>query len=864
QDRLQQYGRNELGREEGTSPGRLLFQQLLSPLIYVLFVAAIVSFAVGHAVDAIIILAIVVINTVIGFLQEYRAEKALEALRRLSAPTAAVLRNGQRKEIPAVEVVPGDILLLASGDRIAADARIISGSNIKTEEASLTGESVPVDKSTHPVPVDTPLAERTNIVYAGTTITYGRGEAVVVATGINTEVGKIAREVASVGRESTPLQKKLSIVGQVLGALAVALALLVFVVGMLRGIKFIEIFLFAVASAVSAIPEGLPAVVTVVLAIGLQRMARKNALVRKLPAVETLGSATVICSDKTGTLTKNEMTAQVIYICGHEFVITGEGYAPKGEILADNQPVDVSEYRQLQLTLEAIVLCNDADLRCSNSQCDVAGDPTEIALLTAAAKAGITKSRLNEYMPRIDEIPFDSSRAYMGTLNDAGDRNLVLVKGAPEKIIDMATHVLTDDGIEEITGEIRNDFIQANHRYASQALRVLAVAYKEMPKDKSNIQVEDLQDGIVLLGLVGMIDPPRPEAIEAIRRAKHAGIRVKMVTGDNKVTARAIAETMGILQDGDERVVEGRELSRMTDEDLTRRINDINVFARVEPEHKLRIVTALKKQGEIVAMTGDGVNDAPALKRADIGIAMGITGTDVSKEASEMVLADDNFATIVGAVEEGRIIFGNIKKVVTYLVSTNTGEMLTILATVLAGLPLPLTPVQILWVNLVTDSFPALSLASDPPFEDVLAEPPRDPGARIITKGVIFSILFVAVIMSIGTIGLFYWGLTTQGEEKARTLAFATMAVFQLFNALNVRSPRTSLFDIGPLSNRWLVAAIATAVILQVIAIHVGVVHTWFGTVPLTVIEWVMVIVVSSTVFWASEVRKRLAPDLVD
>lgn len=856
--RLQQYGRNELGGEEVVSPVGIVLQQVLSPLVYVLFVAAVVSFAVGHLVDTFVILGIVVVNTVIGFLQEYRAEKAMEALRQLAAPKAIVLRDGHQREVAASEIVPGDVVQLAVGDKVPADCRVIGSSNLKADEASLTGESVPVDKSAEPVPADIPLAERTDMVYAGTAMTYGRGRAVVVATGSATEVGRIALSVTAVAKEPTPLQKKLASVGRMLAVIALGLAALILAVGLVRGIGFVDIFLFAVASAVSTIPEGLPAVVTVVLAIGLQRMAARNAIIRQLPAVETLGSATVICTDKTGTLTKNQMTVEVIYAISGEFKVTGEGYAPHGEVLRDGEAVDVSSHRELRLALDAGALCNDADLRCDDSNCTILGDPTEGALVVAAAKAGIVKRDLATQMPRIDEVPFDSDRAYMATLNDSEDRRFIFAKGAPEKLLALCTRAGTGAGDVDLSEDLRSKVLQANRELASRALRVLAIAYKEVSKEQSTISPEDLKEGMVFLALVGMMDPPRPEAIGAIERCKRAGIRVIMATGDHRITARAIAEQMGILR-GHDGVIEGKELDRMSDEMIENRIDEIDVFARVEPQHKFRIVTALKRRGHIVAMTGDGVNDAPALKRADIGIAMGITGTDVAKEASKMVLADDNFVSIVGAVEEGRIVFQNIRKVVTYLLSTNAGEVLAIMAILLLGLPLPFLPVQILWINLVTDSFPALALAADPPREDVLAEPPRDPNAPIISRVVLIRILLVALVMAAGTLAVFYGWLGSTGLTRARTMAFAVMAIFQLFNVLNVRSPKLSAFSMSPFSNRWLVLALLVCSALQVAAIHLPFMQTLFRTVDLTVSEWGIVMLVSSMVLWVEEIRKRVA-----
>lgn len=858
-ERLQRFGPNEFGGAEGAAPLHIFIDQMKSPLIYVLFVAAVISLAVGQLIDALVILGVVAVNAVIGFFQEYRAEKAMEALRQLAAPTASVIRNGERHEVPASDLVPGDLVAIATGDKVPADGRIVNAANLKIEEAALTGESVAVNKSTDRLPEDTPLAERKNVIYAGTVVTYGRAEAVVVATGLSTEVGKIAMQVATLQRERTPLQDKLASLGRIVGVIALGLAAFVVVAGLVRGFGFIEIFLFAVASAVAAIPEGLPAVITITLAIGLQRMAARHAVIRKLPAVETLGSATVICSDKTGTLTKNEMTVKALYTYGREYGVTGEGYTLEGHITLHGQKVASSDVPELLLALQTGVLCNDARLQCENTHCTIAGDPTEGSLLTAAAKAGIARADLEEQMPRLDEIPFDSERKYMATLHKAGAKRMIFVKGAPESVIGMSSGIMIDGEPTDLTDERKQAIAEINNELASKALRVLAFAYKEAPSDKSDLEADDASIELVFLGLAGMIDPPRPEAVEAIARCKQAGIRVMMATGDNKITAGAIADQMGILSEGGE-VVEGREVARMSDDELAERIGRIDVFARVEPEHKLRIVNALKHNGHIVAMTGDGVNDAPALKRADIGVAMGVTGTDVAKEASEMVLTNDNFASIVAAVEEGRIIFRNIRKVVAYLLSTNAGEQLIIVTTILGGLPLPLIPVQILWINLVTDSFPALALAADPRREDVLAEPPKPPDVKIVSRGMLIRIALVAVIMTFGSVSFFYWELVNGGLMRARTVAFAILGTYQLANAINMRSPIASVFSIGFLSNRWLILAISVSFLLQVATIHLGFMQVLFRTVPLSGPEWLLIIIISSSVIWAEEIRKRLFP----
>lgn len=861
--RLGVYGRNELEKYEGPSTLSIILAQINNPLVYVLLAATAISFAVHHAIDACVILGVVVLNTIIGFVQEHRAERAMEALRELAAPNATVRRGGEQMVVPAVSLVPGDIIILATGDKAPADARIISLSNLKMEEAALTGESVPVDKKKEALAEDTSLAERENMVYASTIVTYGRGEAVVTATGSSTEVGKIAQEVANVEREPTPLQHKLAELGRTMAILALALAAVVFLVGIYRKIEFVEIFLFSIASAVASIPEGLPAVVTIVLAIGLQRMAAKNAIVRKLPAVETLGSATVICSDKTGTLTKNEMTVKAIWTCGGQFEVVGEGYELHGEITLNGTPIEISDYDQLRLLLEAGALCNDAELMHEGAEHKIIGDPTEAALVVAAEKAAISKEGLKSRLPRIEEIPFDSRYLYMATLHRGENENFVFVKGAPERIIELCTETMLCDGVKGFDDELKKQTIEANHALAANGLRVLGIAYKKEPADKSSIAHTDLESGLVFLGLAGMIDPPRPEAIEAIKEAKRAGIRVIMATGDNIVTGRAIASQMGILREDGE-AVDGKEFSAMSDEELAARVDKIDVFARVEPEHKLRLIDALRKRGHIVGMTGDGVNDAPALKKADIGISMGITGTDVAKEASEMVLADDNFASIVKAIAEGRVIFNNIKKVVTYLLSTNAGEQVIIIGTVLLGMPFPLTTAQILWINLVTDSLPALALAADPSREDILAEPPRDPKASILSKGVLIRIIMVAVIMAIGTITLFHWENPDTNLDKARTMAFASMGIFQLINSFNMRSAKKSIFALGVFSNKYLIGAVAVCAALQVAAINTPFAQQIFKTVPLSLAEWGIVVAVSSSVLWIVEIRKLLMPNLVD
>lgn len=862
EQRLISYGPNALAEEKKTSAFGQFMKQFQSPLIYVLILASAISFAVGETVDGSVILLIVVFNAIIGFAQERKAEQALEALKQLAAPTAAVIRSGEEMEVASREVVPGDIIVVEAGDRIPADARLLEAVHLKTDEAALTGESVPVDKETSPLPEDTPLAERTNMVYSGTVVASGRGLGIVVATGNDTETGRIASAVHSAPAVETPIQRKLAQIGRFLAIVGVGIAFVLVVIGLIHGFSLYELFFTAVAVAVSFIPEGLPAVVTIVLAIGVQRMAKRNAIVRKLPAVEALGSATVIATDKTGTLTQNEMTVRAC--CTHEavFEVTGQGYEPAGEFVVEGQPVDPNDYPSLMKLLTVAVLCNDARFVRHEEQWTVAGDPTEGALLVAAHKAGLRPGAFDDEYPRLDEIPFESERKYMATLNHSKDDGaLICVKGAPEQVLGMCEGIYDGQRDVPLSEERRRGLLETNQSMAARAYRVLAIAYKPVPKDKTELRFEDVEHGLVFLGFMGMIDPPRAEVFEAVRAAKQAGIRIIMITGDNPVTAQAIASTLEILDDGE--VVIGKDLERMTDDELTERIRHISVFARVEPQQKHRIVEALKRNGELVAMTGDGVNDAPALKRADIGISMGITGTDVAREASDIVLADDNFATIVAAVEEGRTIFANLRKVVQYLLATNTGEILTFLTAIATGFPLPLLPVQILWVNLVTDGFAATPLSVEPKEEDVLRQPPRPPKEPIITARMTARIAGVAVIMAIGTLLLFGYSLS-RGIVYARTMAFATIAIFQLFNTLNARSPVRSVFRIGFFSNPWILVGVGTSFLLQISVIQLPILQRVFSTTTLSLRDWALVIGVSSSVWIVEEIRKLIAPHLFE
>jgi len=862
QRRLERFGPNSLREAKRVHPAVVFLNQFRSPLIYILLVAALLSFVSEHPIDGSVILAVVLLNAIIGFSQEYRAERALEALKKLAAPKATAFRDREELNMDAAALVPGDVIMLEVGNRVPADARLLLAVNLKTDESSLTGESATVSKGTSPLAPDVPLAERTNMIYSGTTIAYGRGIAAVAATGMATEIGRIAGEVAAEPRGLTPVQRKLARLGSALGIVGLLLAVAIVAAGVARDLALLDLFFIAVAAAVSFIPEGLPAVVTIVLAVGVQRMARRCAIIRKLPAVETLGSATVICSDKTGTLTKNEMTVKVGYVGGTQFTVTGEGYAPEGSFYVRAREVSLEERSDLELLFQAFVLCSDARLHLEEGIWKVLGDPTEGALVVAGEKLGLRKHELEAAQPRIDEVPFDSEKRYMATLNPTADgEKVAYVKGAPERLLAMSDRYESPDGPAELTPDTAAEFTGRNADMAANALRVLAVAWKKFPPEVNDIEHKDVESGLVYLGAVGMIDPPREEAARAVAAAKEAGIRTIMVTGDHPDTARTVAELVGLLEEGG-RVVPGRTLEGMTEEQLARAIGRISVFARAEPEHKLKIIRALKTRGHIVAMTGDGINDAPALKLADIGIAMGLAGTDVAKEAADMVLLDDNFATIVSAVEEGRGIFANIRRVVLYLLATNTGEILVYLSTILVGLPIPLIPVQILWINLVTDGFATLPLSLEPKEAGILREPPRNPRAPIVTRFMMYRIVFVALFMLVGTLGLYYWNLNVGTLERARTFAFVVMAFFQLFNVLNVRSDTHSLFRIGLLSNPYVLVGVTASVLAQIAAVHTEFFQKIFRTVPLSLSDWALIVLVSSSVFVAEEIRKALAPHL--
>jgi P-type Ca2+ transporter type 2C len=855
--RLEKIGANSLKGDEGISKVRLLARQVHNPLIYLLTGAAVLSILVNHRVDAAVIGGVIVLNTLLGFFQEWRAEEALKALRQMAALRAKVLRNGQPVEIDAAHVVPGDVLVLETGDRVAADARLLSGNELQVDESALTGESQPVSKEPAPVTEDTPVADRSNMVWMSTSLTGGRGRAVVVATGMGTQMGRIAGEVRATRREETPLQQRMHRLSLYLGLVGLGLAAAVFGLGLLKKHELVEMLMFSVAVAVSAIPEGLPAVISVTLALGVRRMANRHAIVRRMPAVETLGSITVICSDKTGTITENQMTVRQVWAGGKTFEVSGEGYGPAGDLKTDGETVQELP-QALKNLLQIGVLCNNANLEEEDGQWRVEGNPSEGALLVAAGKAGLDFDRWRQERGRLAEVPFSSDTKYMATLHpqEDGAGRVAYVKGAPEQILEFCSQVLEDGQPVELDENLRQEISEVNEDMASRALRVMAGAYREMPQDGDKLEAADVEGGLILAGLWGMIDPPRQESIQAVSDTREAGVRPVMITGDHAVTALAIARKVGIAQDGE--ALTGRDVDSMDKPALAQAALELGVFARVTPAHKLKIMEALKEQGQVVAMTGDGVNDAPALKGADIGVAMGQAGTEVAKEAADMVLTDDNFATIVHAIEEGRVIYSNLRRVVFFLVATNLGEILTLMGALVIGLDLPLTAVMILWVNLVTDGACTVPLGIEPRHWDVLKRPPRDPKEPIITWRLLLRMGLLTPIMAAGTLGLFWYTLQQNGLDYSRTVAFTTLAAFQWWQAFNARSTYHSVFSVGLFSNRWVLLGVLTAILLQVGAVQTPVGQLAFGTTGLFWKDWLLIVLVSSSIWIADELFKQL------
>ncbi|MBR9677419.1 cation-translocating P-type ATPase [Candidatus Woesearchaeota archaeon] len=874
--RLQKYGPNKLVKTQKISKIKILFTQFKDILVLILVLAAILSFFFGDGTDVAVIMAIVILNALIGFFQEYKAEKSLEALKNMITPTAVVLREGVQQEIKVEQLVPGDIIILNEGSKIPADARLIEVNEFRTQEAALTGESLPQKKFVKTISkLSTQVGDRDNMVFMGTSVSHGTAKALVVTTGMNTEFGQIASLTQDVKKELSPLQREMLHVGSITAKATAAVTIIVLIAGTLKALAlgmpfmsaFSQVFLFAISLAVAAVPEGLPTTVTVALSIGVQKMAKKNAIIRKLSSVETLGATTVICSDKTGTLTKNEMTVKQLYANNKLIEVTGSGYDPAGDFLYKGKslaPHELDEYHSL-ITIAA--LCNDAALSTPSAKkqgWDILGDPTEGALLVAAQKMKLHPQVLNKTYPRLHEIPFDSTKKVMTTIHQVDNKIMAYTKGAVDVVLKHCHHININGKTRKLTNKLRKQIINHNKEMAEQALRVLAIAYKETDKKYTNSQTD-----MILMGLIAMIDPPREEVKKAVAQCKKAGIKIRIITGDFGITAKAIARQVGIAN-YDTRIITGEELDHLGDDHLKKILKEEEViFARVAPKHKLRIVTLFESLGEVVAVTGDGVNDAPALKKADIGIAMGVTGTDVAKESSNMVLADDSFASIVGAVEEGRRIYDNLKKFTLYVFSSNIGELLVVFFGIFMGFPLPLLAIQILAVDLGTDVLPSLALGVDPAADDVMGRKPRHKSERIMNKEFLKRLLFIGVIITVGTLFLFTKTLLAGGWKfgenlaldsplymRATTIALVSLIIFQLVNSFSSRTTKTSVFKAGLFSNKWLIGAVLMSLGLAIGLVHVPTLSKAFHTVPLTLMEWAWIFGASLSLLFFEEIRK--------
>lgn len=828
-----------------------------------MLIATGLSLALGEVYDAIVIISIVIISTVLGFAQEHRAEKALEALKKMTAPTALVLRDGRETQIRASDIVPGDILLFSTGDKVAADARIIEAINLKVDEAPLTGESHPVEKNSNPMTEETPVSDRRNMVFTGTAVVYGRGRGVVTTTGMNTEFGKIAEMVQVTEAEETPLEKRMSHVGKWLGIISITVCATVAIFGIARGYAVLAMVLWGVSLAVAAVPEALPAVVTGALALGMHRMAKENSIIRKLPAVETLGCASIICADKTGTMTKGEMTVQRVYINGKRIKITGVGYEPQGEFFLENNKLDPRKENELYALFKIATLCNDAKLEKAEEKWVVKGDPTEGALLAAAAKVGLWKEEAEKKEPRVGEIPFSSERKRMTTIHEIpGKGKVAYMKGAPEVVLKHCTKIYIDGNAMILTEEDRAKILKVNEEMAAQALRNLGFAYRNLPEIAPSFGEESEKD-FTFVGMMGMIDPPREEVKDAIQLCKNAGIKVVMITGDHKSTAMAVARELGLIDENGGKVLTWEELDKLSDEDLAKIVEDVAVYARVSPGHKVRIVKALKQSGHICAMTGDGVNDAPALKMADIGISMGITGTEVTKEASDMVLADDNFATIVKAVKEGREIYDNIKKYLTYLLRCNIMEILVLFSVMMLSptveAAIALTTIQILWINLTTDGLPAIALGVDPGDPDLMYRKPRDPRESVFTRDVKVYLIAVPTLMTLLLLGGYFFTLNSYGLGTARTQLFTAIILMELANALSARSLKHTVFKVGIFKNKFLWLAICSSLALQLVVLYTPQISSLFEMTSPGLVVWLLAIIFTLITFFSLEMGKYIA-----
>ncbi len=857
--RLTKYGPNQIPEAKTRGPLLRFLYQFHDVLIYVLIVAAVVTVILQHWVDAGVIFGVVFINAIIGFVQEGKAENALRAIRQMLSPNAMVIRGDRQLTIPAEDLVPGDIVLLQSGDKVPADLRLFRVKGLQVQEATLTGESMVVDKITDTVAEGAVIGDRRNMAFSGTIVTHGQATGVVVATGAQTQLGRISTLVADVEKVTTPLLRQMTQFGHTLTIVILIIAVLNFVFGVwVHDYLLTDMFLASVSLAVAAIPEGLPAIMTITLAIGVQRMARRNAIIRKLPAVETLGAVTVICSDKTGTLTRNEMMVRCLSTSQNLFELTGAGYDPHGAISMDNKKLQAEDSPLLSEALRAAILCNDAALENNNNDWLVHGDPMEGALLVAGLKAGLDLELEAKNYPRTDLIPFESEHLFMATLHHSHKNEaFIYLKGAPERVLEMCAYQRSYDGEQPLD---KDYWLTRLGEMAEHGQRVLAIAIKPVTRDQVELNFEDVEDGMTMLALFGLIDPPRTEAIEAVQTCARAAIRVKMITGDHGITARAIARQLKLGNVDD--ILTGEDIDQMSEGDLRKRVLEVDVYARVNPEHKLLLVRLLQEQGEIVAMTGDGVNDAPALKRADVGTAMGQNGTEAAKEAAEMVLADDNFASIAHAVEEGRTVYDNIKKAILFILPTNGGEALIILAAILLGFKeLPLIPVQILWVNMITAVTLALALAFEPPEKNVMLRPPRDAHEPMLTPHFIWRIIFVSIILMSGTFGLFLWEMDSGASiEHARTVAVNTLVMFEIFYLFNSRYITASVFNwAGFTGNRYILIAIAVLIVFQLSFTYLPPMQLLFGTTAIDAEIWLRILLVSSSVLFLVELEKYFA-----
>lgn len=859
-ERLEQFGTNKLSGSKRIQPWKMLLDQFKDFMVLVLLAATVVSGLLGEWADAVTIIIIVLVNAVLGFMQEFKAEKSLEALKALTAPEAKVIRGGMERKVPAAEVVPGDIVLLDTGDRVPADLRLLSMANLEVEESALTGESNPVKKRVANMAgqEEICLGDTRNMAYMGTVVVRGRGRGAVVSTGMYTEMGNITKMIQEAEDDQTPLQRRLEQLGKALVLFCLVVCALVVVLGVIRGEPLYHMFLAGVSLAVAAIPEGLPAIVTIALAIGVQRMIRRNAIIRRLPAVETLGCATVICSDKTGTLTENQMTVRQVITGGSQVKVTGEGYDPKGKFFFEG-----TEGKEFRWLLKCAALCNNAQLTKGEISVGgifrklkdgkvtkiwgVSGDPTEGALMVMAAKANVWRNQLEKNEERITELPFDSDRKRMSVVYRSREGQFsAYIKGAPDGILELCTHIMKNGRVIPLSEQARREIIKENAEMAGNALRVLALAYRNLPDLQPGEEFHEgnVEQRLTFLGLAGMIDPPRQSAVQAIQSCRRAGIKTIMITGDHQLTARAVGKELGLLTK-ESNVLTGAQIDKMSDEELQEEAERAAVYARVNPKHKLRIVRALKRNGHVVAMTGDGVNDAPAVKEADIGIAMGNAGTDVTKEASAMVLADDNFTTIAAAIEEGRAIYDNIRKFIRYLLSCNVGEVLTMFLAVLLGMPLPLLPIQILWMNLVTDGLPAMALGVDPAERDLMYRRPRNPQESVFSGGLSWRIVSTGTFFALGTLLAFALGLIMGQVELARTMAFNTLVFFQLFFVFSCRSERHSILEVGLFGNPHLILAVLVSAGLQLSVNYIGILQPIFHTVPLQFKHWAVVLTIA-------------------